>query len=215
MILAPKRSTQEYGPCRQRIRSAMPPATRLFLLCESCGVCRQHLLSIPKNALANALSAAKCVTCDKTTWLRVKPAGKSPAGTLQEKLSVIRCQHQSKAAKPPAAVSTHHPRTAALLAYARRAIEHRSRVLEARYKASVPANMEAMRAASDLRREIQLATKRLDDYAPDTGVESCPKCFVFNNASVVLLPRQDPIVQSKSVVVTCPACGFVGSIPSL
>ena len=193
----------------------MQPATRLYLLCESCGVCRQHLLSIPKNALANALSAAKCVTCDKTTWLRVKPAGKSSTGTLQEKLSVTRCQHQSKAAKPPSAVSTHHPRTAALLAYARRAIEHRSRVLEARHKGSVPANMEAMRAASDQRRQIQLATKRLDDYVPDPGVEHCPKCFVFDDANVVLLYRLDPTVQSKSVVVTCPACGFVGSIPSL
>ena len=190
----------------------MQPATRLYLLCESCGVCRQHLLSIPKNALANALSAAKCVTCDKTTWLRVKPAGKSSTGTLQEKLSVTRCQHQSK---PPSAVSTHHPRTAALLTYARRAIEHRSRALEARDKGSVPANIEAMRAASDQRRQIQLATKRLDDYVPDPGVEHCPKCFVFDDANVVLLYRLDPTVQSKSVVVTCPACGFVGSIPSL
>ena len=76
--------------------------------------------------------------------------------------------------------------------------------------------MDAIRAVSDLRREIQLATKRLDEYAPDFGVEHCPKCFVFNNANVVLFYQRDPVVPgSKFVLVTCSSCGFIGSIPSL
>jgi len=194
----------------------VPASSRLFLLCESCGVCRQHLVSIPKNALANAASAAKCVTCGKTTWLRVKSVGKGPLGTMPEKFSRARSQHQSKAAKALSIVSTHHPRAVALLAYARRALEHRSRVLEARDKGSVPINLEAIRAVSELKREIQLATKRLGEYDPEVGVEHCPKCFVFNNANVVLFYQRDPIVpESNFVIVTCSSCGFIGSIPSL
>ena len=204
-----KRPGQDVPP------GVMPLATRLFLLCESCGVCRQHLLSIPTHAQPDARSAAKCVTCGTTTWLRVKTASKGCADTLQRKFSVASDNHRSKAARRLSAVRTHHPRTAALLAYARRAIELRSRALEARDKGSISVNLEAIRAEAKLRREIQVATKRLEDYAPEFGAEHCPKCFVFDNANVVLFYQLDPIVRSKSVIVTCSSCGFIGSIPSI
>jgi len=204
-----KRPSQAVPPL-----AVTPLATRLFLLCESCGVCRQHLLSIPTHTKADARSAAKCVACGTTTWLRVKTASQGCTDTLQRKVSAS-AQHRSKAARPLSAVRTHHPRTAALLAYARRAIEHRSRALEAREKGSISVDLEAIRAEAKLKREIQVATKRLEDYAPEFGAEHCPKCFVFDNANVVLFYQLDPIVRSKSVIVTCSSCGFIGSIPSM
>jgi hypothetical protein len=168
------------------------------------------LLSIPK-AHCQCSFRGKCVPAAKQPGF-VKPASKGSTGTQEKLGDPLPAPEQSR---------RHHRqsplviREQPLSAYACRAIEHRSRVLEARDKGSLPSNLEAMRAASDLRREIQLATKRLDDYAPDFGVEHCPKCFVFNNANVVLFYRRDPVVQSKSVIVTCSSCGFVGSIPSL
>jgi hypothetical protein len=205
-----KRSNQDVPPLND-----VPTSSRLFLLCECCGVCRQHLLSIPKDAPVNELSEAKCTTCGKTIWVRVKPTIKDQTGPLHDKHAVARSGYHSKFAKQLSAISA-HPRTAALLAYARRAIEHQSQRLIAREKALVLLNIDPMRAASDLKYAIKLANKRLLEYAPALGVEQCPECFVFSGKTVLLLYQRDPVVSgSKFVIVTCSTCGFIGSIPSI
>jgi hypothetical protein len=187
-------------------------ASRLFLLCEGCGVCRQHLLTLPKNAQANALSAARCNTCGNTVWLRLKTSGNNSVGTRPEKKADS--QNRKGAAPPPSAASD-PPRTAALKAYARRAIANRTRVLSDPTKGSAPLNVREISAQAGARHELQLANKRLDDYDPPLGLEHCPKCFVFGSANVPLLQRSDPGVSGcKLVIVTCTSCGFIGSIPS-
>jgi hypothetical protein len=192
----------------------MSEPSRLFLLCESCGVCRQHLLSIPKNTQSNALSAAKCVTCGKTIWIRVKSAGPDSASPLAVVRSLVRSRQQGRAAATESA-SASSPRKAALTAYAQRAIEHRSRALDVREKGSLLPGLEAVRTQTELRYELRLAKKRLGDYAPDPGREHCPKCHVFHNENVPLSYQRDPAVPGKSAIVTCSSCGFIGSIPSL
>ena len=190
----------------------MSEPSRLFLLCESCGVCRQHLLSIPKSAQASALSAAKCVTCGKTIWIRVKSAGPDGASPLAVVRSLGRSQPQGKmpAAQLPGPVS---PRKTALAAYAQRAIEHRGRALDTREKGPLLPGLQAIRTQSELRYELRLAKKRLAEYDPEHGREHCPKCFVFQNEKVTLTCRRDAAVSGKSAIVNCSTCGFIGSIP--
>lgn len=197
----------------QSICEFMPEPSRLFLLCESCGVCRQHLLSIPKSAQVNALSAAKCVICGKTIWIRVKSAGANSASPLAAVRSLGRSRQRGKtdAAEISRPVS---PSTAALAAYAQRAIEHRGRALDAREKGALLPGLEAIRTQSDLRYELQLAKKRLAEYVPEHGREHCPKCFIFQNETVPLSYQRDPAEAGKSAIVSCSSCGFIGSIPS-
>ena len=192
----------------------MLTASRLFLLCEGCGVCRQHLLSLPKNPQANALSAAKCITCGKTIWLRIRPLGKQSPGLPQEADARAPRPSPAPAIQPE---RSPHPRANALKAYARRSLQSRGRALATREKSAVPLNLKAMRALSDAKYELQIANKRLDEYAPVPGLEHCPRCFLFNGQTVMLAfsVLEGAAKVANTVTASCPACAFVGSLPAM
>ena len=106
-----------------------------------------------------------------------------------------------------------HPRIEALTKYARWAIQNRRRELAAEEKGSTALTPPSNRALDEKQKLIDLAEKRLVQYAPILGREHCPDCFAIRG-KVEPLSFYRYGAATEPMVAFC-ICGFREPIPPI